>query len=545
MKRERCSLPVSWSRSHRSPPPFRPLRPLPPRRPSPKTSRRSSTTTAPAVIGPARSRRCRCCRTTTCGRGRKAIKSKVVAREMPPWGADPDAEPQDAQRPEPVAGADRHDRRVGRCAARRRGNDADMPPAPKFAERMDARPRARSTSSRCRWSSTSPPKASSACRCSIRRCRSPRIALPRSLELRPGNRAVVHHAGMFVVDIPEGDELVERPPGRRRRQGDRRSRVGWPAAHDGMGLPGSSKLLSWVPGRGVDAHRPNVGKRIPAGKYINWQVHYNPTGQAEKDRTRLGIWFNKVPVTHEVLIRQAGDPLATTKGGLVALSRRRQGGRVHAPTRAARGGAATTPNIPPYVENWELIGITPVTEAITLYAMSPHMHLRGKSLKWVVDVSGRPRAGDPQRAASSTSTGSSTTSSPSRCRFLPAARSSASASTTTRPKNRWNPAPHLPSVLVGAELGRDVSGVHRVLGGQPGPHDSEEGGGTAAVGSASFVASFGVGASRLLGSPLRGSWGRHLRWLLGKPRTGLSRQKRGRPECWTTRDSEERWPSPD
>ena len=80
--------------------------------------------------------------------------------------------------------------------------------------------------------------------------------------------------------------------------------------------PASSKLLSWVPGRGLDRHRADVGKRIPAGKYINWQMHYNPTGKPEKDRTRLGMWFNKVPVTHEVLIRQAGDPLATTKGGL-------------------------------------------------------------------------------------------------------------------------------------------------------------------------------------------------------------------------------------
>ena len=43
-----------------------------------------------------------------------------------------------------------------------------------------------------------------------------------------------------------------------------------------------------------------------------------------------------------------------------------------------------TPNIPPYAEDWSLTGITPVTEDITLYAMSPHMHLRGKSLRWVI-----------------------------------------------------------------------------------------------------------------------------------------------------------------
>ena len=50
--------------------------------------------------------------------------------------------------------------------------------------------------------------------------------------------------------------------------------------------------------------------------------------------------------------------------------------------RATRPGG--TPNIPPYAENWHLTGITPITEDITLYAMSPHMHLRGKSLRWVV-----------------------------------------------------------------------------------------------------------------------------------------------------------------
>jgi len=148
-------------------------------------------------------------------------------------------------------------------------------------------------------------------------------------------------------------------------------------------LPGSSKLLSWVPGRGLDHHRADIGKRLPAGKYINWQLHYNPTGKPEKDRTKLGIWFNKVPVTHEVLIRQAGDPLATTKGGLSIY--RAEGREVeYVADDSSTRRRSKTPNIPPYAENWRLTGITPVTEDITLYAMSPHMHLRGKSLKWVI-----------------------------------------------------------------------------------------------------------------------------------------------------------------
>ena len=56
---------------------------------------------------------------------------------------------------------------------------------------------------------------------------------------------------------------------------------------DDTALPGANKLLSWVPGRGVDSHRADIGKRIPAGKYINWQIHYNPIGKATTDRTRL------------------------------------------------------------------------------------------------------------------------------------------------------------------------------------------------------------------------------------------------------------------
>jgi hypothetical protein len=245
----------------------------------------------------------------------------------------------------------------------------------------------------------------------------------------PSNRSVVHHAGVFVVDIPEGAKIVEgrlvMPDGKAstdRGQGCGRADV--------TALPGANKLLSWVPGRGVDSHRADIGKRIPAGKYINWQMHYNPIGKPQTDRTRLGIWFNKVPVTHEAVDpagrRSAGDDQRRA----VAVSRRGQGSRIHR-GRGSTRRRSKTPNIPPYAEDWSLTGITPVTEDITLYAMSPHMHLRGKSLKWVIVY---PTAASRRSSTcrSSTSTGRSSTSWNSRCTSRPAARFSASASTTTR-----------------------------------------------------------------------------------------------------------------
>jgi hypothetical protein len=147
-------------------------------------------------------------------------------------------------------------------------------------------------------------------------------------------------------------------------------------------------------------------------------------------------------VTHEVLIRQAGDPIATHRGGLALY--RAEGKEIeYVAEEGSTRRRNATPNIPPYQESWEIIGITPVTEPITLYAMSPHMHLRGKSLKWIVTwPDGRdevilnvPRFDfnwqfqyeleEPlQLPAGSKITGIGVY--------------------DNSPKNRWNPAPHLP-----------------------------------------------------------------------------------------------------
>ena len=42
------------------------------------------------------------------------------------------------------------------------------------------------------------------------------------------------------------------------------------------------------------------------------------------------------------------------------------------------------PNIPPNVDNWEITGEMTIKEAITLYAFAPHMHLRGKDIKYTL-----------------------------------------------------------------------------------------------------------------------------------------------------------------
>jgi hypothetical protein len=311
----------------------------------------------------------------------RVIKTKVQSRAMPPWAADPEHSLKM-----------RNDRSLSKAqidtisawvdAGAPRGNDADMPPVPTYADGWTAG-REPDLILEMPVEASIPAEGELGVQMFYSPVPFKEDRFAETLELRPGNRAVVHHAGVFVVDLPEGATIVDGRLVLANGKASTDRAAGGGGLADTTQLPGANKLLSWVPGRGVDSHRADIGKRIPAGKYINWQVHYNPTGKPEKDRTRLGIWFNKVPVTHELLIRQAGDPLATTKGGLSLY--RAEGREVeYSADEGSTRRRSRTPNIPPYTESWSLTGITPVTEDITLYAMSPHMHLRGKSLRWVI-----------------------------------------------------------------------------------------------------------------------------------------------------------------
>jgi hypothetical protein len=288
----------------------------------------------------------------------RVIKNKVVAREMPPWGADPEHSLK--MRNDRSLSKEQIDTIVRWVdGGAPRGNDADLPPAPTFAEGWTAG-REPDVVLEMPVEFSIPAEGELGVQMFYSPVPFKEDRFAETLEIRPGNRSVVHHAGVFVVDIPEGSKIVDgrliTPDGK--ASTDRGQ--GSAGRADEAALPGANKLLSWVPGRGVDSHRSDIGKRIPAGKYINWQVHYNPIGKPATDRTRLGIWFNRVPVTHELLIRQAGDPLATTKGGLSLY--RAEGKEVeYTADEGSTRRRSKTPNIPPYTEAWSLTGITPVT----------------------------------------------------------------------------------------------------------------------------------------------------------------------------------------
>lgn len=80
----------------------------------------------------------------------------------------------------------------------------------------------------------------------------------KAVEIRPGNRRVVHHATLFAR--PKGSRSV-----------------------------GDMLVAMYVPGQEPLVAGDGLAKRLPAGWEFLLQVHYTTTGRVESDQTRIGI----------------------------------------------------------------------------------------------------------------------------------------------------------------------------------------------------------------------------------------------------------------
>jgi hypothetical protein len=197
-------------------------------------------------------------------------------------------------------------------------------------------------------------------------------------ELRPGNRRIVHHAHVFVKDMKERQPKTATPATEyakwiRIRQGS----LEWVrpeapvidngCAVDDNGLfPGSrssdlgSLISSYLPGRGPDVYPAGTARKIPAGAVLSFQIHYSrTTGKTETDETSVGLLFSKEPpqrvsrridLSNQMFMIPAGDP-------------------DHAVSECHT-----------------------FDKDVLITSLTPHMHLRGKSMQIVADLpDGRKR----------------------------------------------------------------------------------------------------------------------------------------------------------
>ena len=319
----------------------------------------------------------------------RSIKAKVESREMPPWFADPaigtfrnDARLSQEQVDTIVAWAD---------AGAPRGNEADLPPAPEFASGW-LHPDGTAPDFVIEMSvDYEAPEAGEIPMTNFY------TAVPfkedrfvKATQVVPGNRRVVHHGVINAELLDAEDEvvngrLINARTGRERRV---EAEAGTNAAVDEEAerarvarrvFDGSRSvwLGTYAPGWLFEEYREGVGKRVSAGWHVVFNMHYQPTGRPETDRTSIGFWSQDA-LEKELVTQRVGETHITEGAELIATA---DGIPLDEQTR--RDEVALFPTIPPHADNWRITAISAVTSPITIYSLSPHMHLRGKDMAFV------------------------------------------------------------------------------------------------------------------------------------------------------------------
>lgn len=142
----------------------------------------------------------------------------------------------------------------------------------------------------------------------------------RATEIVPGNTRVLHH--IIATTILPGED--------RNKNG--------------------KSLSGYAPGMGPDLLPAGTGIRLTAGSRIVFQLHYTASGKAETDRSRLGLFLSKEPPEREL----RSNVLIDYKF-----------------------------SIPPGDREFVTEKSRRFDKDALLYSMNPHMHLRGKWMRYI------------------------------------------------------------------------------------------------------------------------------------------------------------------
>jgi mono/diheme cytochrome c family protein len=246
----------------------------------------------------------------------RAIREKVLTRQMPPWHADPQY------------GHWSNDRRMSQKEidtivswidnGAKEGEPRDLPPAPQFAAGWQmGEPDAVYYMPE---EFTVPSEGAVPYQYFVVDPRFKEDRYLTGLEARAGDLSVVHHIVIYV-----------REPGRRPSGGK-------------LDL-GEGILGALSPGQTPFVAEPGTAKLLKAGSQLIFQMHYTPNGKQTKDRSYVGLKFAKGPV----------DKIITTTGAFNV--------------RFA---------IPPNARNYEVRAEYLFERDAEIISFMPHMHVRGK-----------------------------------------------------------------------------------------------------------------------------------------------------------------------
>jgi hypothetical protein len=165
-----------------------------------------------------------------------------------------------------------------------------------------------------------------------------------SVEVRPSDRGVVHHAVIYLRE-PGNKWMADAKPG-----------VPFvppnltPQNRFANVLGASNDVLTvYTPGMVPDIWKPGQAKQIKAGTDFVVQMHYTSNGKDTKDQTSIGLVFAKEPPKERIV------------------------------TAAAFNNKFV---IPPGDGDYKAEATVPVVNPMTMMSVFPHMHLRGKAFQY-------------------------------------------------------------------------------------------------------------------------------------------------------------------
>ncbi len=140
-------------------------------------------------------------------------------------------------------------------------------------------------------------------------------------DIHPGNRKVLHHAILYAT---------------------------WPGCPNGDSGNGVF-VYGWAPGSNPSKYPSGIGKKIGAGAKFNLELHYTTVGSPQTDDTEIALYLCPEPQHRNAETREAIEYSLVIPAGSAEAR--------HTATYAFKNPA-------------------------TIYSLAPHMHFRGKWMKY-------------------------------------------------------------------------------------------------------------------------------------------------------------------
>ena len=121
----------------------------------------------------------------------------------------------------------------------------------------------------------------------------------RAIEVRPGNREVVHHVLVYYRAKPDQQRTpaIRQKPEQVQFPKETPGIHGHPARTD---LPPRRILATYAPGTNPQVMPAGTAIRLEPGGVLELQMHYTTNGEAASDRTKVGLIFSKDSSPREI-----------------------------------------------------------------------------------------------------------------------------------------------------------------------------------------------------------------------------------------------------